>query len=82
MRIELDVLLAEDETPAQLRSYLRTRFQVEVEEAPVQFNSALTLLITGSREQLNRVKAWHAANRKPRPDLVGKPPVGKGEKRT
>lgn len=82
MQIELDVLLVDGEDVDHLRHYLRTRFQVEVQQAPEDFNSAVTLLITGSREQLNRVKQWHAANRKPRPDLAGKPPVGKGEKRT
>jgi hypothetical protein len=80
-QLELDVVLADGEDEADLLHYLRHRFGVEVRVNPVQYNSALTLLFSGTDDQLRRVKHWHAANRKPRLDPVGKPPVGKGEKR-
>lgn len=82
MTKEMDVLLREGETPESLVKDLNKRFAARVEISPEQYNSALTLLITGTRYQLAGAFAWLATEGKPRFDLRGKPPVGKGEKRT
>lgn len=77
-----DVLLADDEQPADLVRLLHDRFGVAVQVSDDQYNGALTIKVQGSPDQLRRVKHWHNAPRGPRPDLQGKPPVAKGEKRT
>lgn len=80
--LELDVVLLGEEQPHDVAHLLADRFGVDAHVNPVQYNSATTLLIMGSHDQLRRVKHWYAAKRTPRPDLQGVPPVGKGERRT
>lgn len=81
-KMEIDIVLMPGEDEPLLRSYLRTRFGVQVTRSPEQYSSAVTYEITGPDQALGRVKSWHNAKRQSRPDLAGKPPVGKGEKRS
>lgn len=76
-----DVLLRDDEQPADIVRLLHQRFEVAVQVSDDQHNSALTVKVVGTSDQLRRVTAWHNAPHVPRPDLRGKPPVGKGEQR-
>jgi D-alanine-D-alanine ligase-like ATP-grasp enzyme len=78
---EMDVLLRDDETPEALVAHLNERLAARVVVSPQQYNSALTLLVTGTRAQVAAAFAWLATEGKPRFDLRGKPPVGKGEQR-
>ena len=78
---EMDVLLRDGETPETLVEDLNQRLSARVEISPEQYNGAVTLLITGTQHQVAGAFAWLACEGKPRFDLRGKPPVGKGEKR-
>jgi hypothetical protein len=78
---EMDVLLHDDETPEGMVAYLNERLSARVVISPQQYNSALTVLITGTHAQVVGAFAWLASAGKPRFDLRGKPPVAKGEKR-
>lgn len=79
---EFDVLLQDDESPDDVVLLLQERFGVDADWELGGYNSAITMYITGTEDQLRRVTQWHNASHKPRPDLVGKPPVAKGEQRT
>lgn len=81
MTKEMDVLLRDGETPESLVTYLNERLGARVTISPEQYNSAVTMLVTGTRAQVSAAFAWLATEGKPRFDLRGKPPVGKGEKR-
>lgn len=81
MTKEMDVLMRDDETPESLVAHLNERLQARVVISPEQYNSALTLLVTGTRAQVSAAFAWLATEGKPRFDLRGKPPVGKGQRR-
>lgn len=80
--VEIDVLLQDGETGQVVCAELARRFGVQAEVAAQQYNSATTLTVTGTPDQLRRVNHWHNAPRTPRPDLRGKAPVAKGKKRT
>jgi hypothetical protein len=79
---EMDVVLREGETPEGLVAELNERLTARVVIIPEQYNSALTLLITGTHHQISGAFAWLATQGKPRFDLRGKAPVAKGEKCT
>jgi hypothetical protein len=78
---EIDINLADGEMPLELVGMLNRRFGVQATVSAVQHNSALTIEVIGTEDQLRRVKHWHNAPHTPRPDLLGKPPVSKGERR-
>lgn len=82
MTKEMDVLMRDDETPESLVAHLNDTLAARVTISPEQYNSALTLLITGTRAQVAAAFAWLATEGKPRFDLRGTPPVGKGQRRT
>lgn len=82
MQKKYDVNLLPDEAPDDVVADLEGRFGVTAAYADEQWNSSVTIVVEGTQAQHSRVTQWHNASHAPRPDLVGKPPVGKGEKRT
>lgn len=81
MQKKYDVLLADDETPEQVRGMIEKRFGVVARASDVQFNCAHTMVVEGTDDQHRRITHWHNASHAPRPDLTGKPPVAKGQQR-
>jgi len=81
MQRKYDVLLQDNETPEQVRDMIEERFGVVAVVSPIQFNCAHTMVVEGTAEQHRRIVQWHNAPHAPRPDLRGKPPVAKGQKR-
>lgn len=79
--IEIDVVLQDEEDGEKICAELAQRFGVVARVSPEQYNSTCTIELTGRTDQLMRVRQWHNASHKPRPDLVGKRPVARGEKR-
>lgn len=78
---EFDVLLRDDETPQALAAMLEARFGAVVE--PVNSGApCLTLRVTGTDAQVRGVAGWYHNDGRTRPDLIGKPPVAKGQRRT
>jgi hypothetical protein len=82
MQIEMDVLLHDGESPDDVIEMLEKRFGITASYDDEMWNSATTLFVEGTDEQVARVRRWHNASHAPRPDLAGKPSVGKGEKRS
>lgn len=76
---EMDVLLREGQTLETLVQELNERLRVRVVISPEQYNSALTLLITGTQHEIAGAFAWLATQGKPSFDLRGKPPFVKEE---
>lgn len=78
---QYDVNLTDDEMPLALISMLNRRFGIEAVVSSVRHNSALTIEVQGTEDQHRRVMQWHNAPHTSRPDLQGKPPVAKGQRR-
>lgn len=78
--IEIDVVLLGGETLDQVIAEIKRKTGATAQES-APYNSAYTLIVSGTPAQIRSVRRWHNASHKPRPDLVGKPPVAKGQKR-
>ena len=82
MQKKYDINLLPDESPDDVVMMLEGRFGVTASYNEEQWNSAATIVVEGTAKQHRMIAQWHNAPHTPRPDLQGRPPVGKGENRS